>query len=464
MVKIKEVSAQPVKSFFVHMLTRDIELTDAILDLLDNCVDGAIRSSKSKSKDAPYKGRKAEIVFDKDTFEISDNCGGIPTSLLRYALRMGRPADKRADKGKLTVGVYGIGMKRAMFKLGSNIILSTQNNNDQHELEIDAEWLKNEDSWQLPVKLAQKDMKEDGTTIVVSDLHGQIRSKFGADLLSFQKELTDKISSHYAFIIEKGFEIYINKEKVKSRPIKLVFDDSKNTGIKPFVFKASIDEVKVFLSIGLTKPPPSDDELQEEQKSGNRYSAESSGWTIICNDRVVLYADKTILSGWGEAGVPRFHNQYNAISGVVEFTSTRPESLPMTTTKRGIDAGSQTYLGVKNKMREGAKLFTYYTHKWKDDIEKSKKQIMASSVFSISELKLKESKLKFTKVRSIGKGQQFKPKLQIPKIDNRSRKIQYVRELEEIRKISSFLYDHSDMKPSEVGEACFDLILRDAKS
>ena len=33
----------PSKKFFVSMLTRDIDLADAILDLIDNCLDGAMR-------------------------------------------------------------------------------------------------------------------------------------------------------------------------------------------------------------------------------------------------------------------------------------------------------------------------------------------------------------------------------------------------------------------------------------
>jgi hypothetical protein len=35
------ISAEPTKSFFVDMLTRDIALEQAILDLVDNSVDGA---------------------------------------------------------------------------------------------------------------------------------------------------------------------------------------------------------------------------------------------------------------------------------------------------------------------------------------------------------------------------------------------------------------------------------------
>ena len=37
------VDASPTKEFFIKMLTRDIALEDAILDLLDNCLDGIVR-------------------------------------------------------------------------------------------------------------------------------------------------------------------------------------------------------------------------------------------------------------------------------------------------------------------------------------------------------------------------------------------------------------------------------------
>ena len=87
--RYRPINASPVKSFFVSMLTRDIRLEDAILDLLDNCVDGILRS-KGGSGPKPYEGFKADIVFSADFFSISDNCGGIPWSLHRYAFRMGR--------------------------------------------------------------------------------------------------------------------------------------------------------------------------------------------------------------------------------------------------------------------------------------------------------------------------------------------------------------------------------------
>src|SRR5690349_21592309 len=91
--KIGDAVASPTKDFFVRMLTRDIELNDAILDLLDNCVDGILRSGKAKRKSAiPYKGFTAKITLAKNYFEIEDNCGGIPFEVAKkYAFAMGRP-------------------------------------------------------------------------------------------------------------------------------------------------------------------------------------------------------------------------------------------------------------------------------------------------------------------------------------------------------------------------------------
>ena len=69
----------PTKDFFVGMLTRDIEINDAILDLLDNCLDGVVRSRSDTNKLSDvnfYKGFSSKITITSDTFAIEDNCGG----------------------------------------------------------------------------------------------------------------------------------------------------------------------------------------------------------------------------------------------------------------------------------------------------------------------------------------------------------------------------------------------------
>ena len=68
--------ASPTKQFFVSMLTRDISLADAILDLLDNCLDGAMRLADGNGVD--YAKHFVDIEIAEDHFSIADNCGGIP--------------------------------------------------------------------------------------------------------------------------------------------------------------------------------------------------------------------------------------------------------------------------------------------------------------------------------------------------------------------------------------------------
>jgi len=235
------------------MLTRDILLDDAILDLLDNCVDGILRSGRTNGE-KPYAGFKAEIEFNKDSFTISDNCGGIPWSLHEYAFKLGRASESdRPPDPAGTVGAYGIGMKRAIFKMGKRCLISTRSGKDQYEVVITPDWLDKESEWFIPVRSAKRSGEEDGTTIVIGDLHDGISKKFTDGAEDFNSELIRKISGHYSVIIDKGFEVILNGEPIKPRTTKLVFDQGRGEGsIRPYIFKTKSDGVEVFLAVGFT--------------------------------------------------------------------------------------------------------------------------------------------------------------------------------------------------------------------
>ena len=452
----KPVDASPVKSFFVEMLTRDIRLEDAILDLLDNCVDGMLRSG-SKPGLKPYVGYKAEIEFGPQHFSISDNCGGIPVDLHDRAFKMGPPRD-RSDDPAGTVGVYGIGMKRAIFKLGKHCLLSSRNGEDQYEVEISPGWMRNEDAWEIPVNAADVDMSQDGTSIYVEELNPGILETFAVSGMSFQSQLMRLIATHYAYIIEKGFEVTVNGNSVVPRTTKIVFTDqdvSDTNAVKPYIFEAEFDGVQIYLAVGFTRPIPTENELKDEQEVAHRSSVDA-GWTIICNDRVVVYCDRSELTGWGEARVPRYHTQFIAISGIVEFKSNNAGKLPTTTTKRGIDASSTIYLQVKNKMREGMRIFTDFTNKWKGAPEESEQHIQRGTPLSLPELKQTGNRLTFTKTRTLPPGKRYTPKLPLPhRLEPTKRRITYTKEIAKIQAVADY-FGESDLKPSEVGEACFD--------
>jgi len=465
-IQYEPVDASPVKSFFVTMLTRDIKLEEAILDLLDNCVDGILRSKRRSSANKPYKGYRAEIEFKKGLFTISDNCGGIPWSLHDYAFRMGRASGRPADKPG-TVGVYGIGMKRAIFKMGKDCLISTQNGEHRYDVEIKPEWIDDEKTWEIPVKGAKKSTEEDGTTIVIGDLYPGIEARFSEDAKDFESELRRMVATHYAFIIYKGFEVIINKKAVTPRPVRLVFatGDGKSKRIRPFIFKTRTDDgVDVFLAVGFTRPIPTEEEIATEQEE-TRYSSVDAGWTVLCNDRAVLYCDRSELTGWGEAGVPRYHTQFIAISGIVEFKCNDASKLPTTTTKRGIDAASPLYLQIKNKMREGMRIFVDYTNQWKGRVEEAKKHIEGEEAIPFDEVKTEAARLPFhSTTKTVPKGDQYKPELPLPKkLEARKRRISFVKDVEEVESVAVHLFDDKDADPSSVGERCFDLILRESR-
>ncbi len=55
------VKASPTKEFFVNMLVRDILLKQAIIELIDNSIDGA-RNIRENNE---YSGLKISVMFDQ---------------------------------------------------------------------------------------------------------------------------------------------------------------------------------------------------------------------------------------------------------------------------------------------------------------------------------------------------------------------------------------------------------------
>lgn len=452
---------EPFKSFFVSMLTRDIDLEGAILDLIDNCVDGILRGEIDDTE-KPYIGRWANVEFDRDSFTITDNCGGIPRELAESAFRIGRdPNIERESKG--SIGVYGIGMKRAIFKMGESCSVITKSQDDEYCVKISPGWMKDEQNWRIPIRNTDTGLNWDGTKISITHLHDGIRTTFDEIKDAFQAELIELIITHYSFIIAKGFTVTVNGVEVQPMFRGLIHDPNKDQTaktIQPFLYKAKAEgDVEVFLAVGFSRAIPSQDEIDSETEA-KRNSTEGAGWTIVCNDRAVLSCDLTVLTGWGETTVPRYHTQFIAVSGLVEFRCEDTERLPMTTTKRGVDASSPLYLHIKNKMREGMKIFTDYTNHWKGLESESRIQFASCESITFPQLKARTEEWQFNATqRSIPGSSQFKPTLPKPKKeDPKYRRITFSKEVDKVTKVADYLFGDSKVHASIVGEKCFDEI------
>tara|TARA_R110002095_G_scaffold4257_1_gene11508 strand:+ start:758 stop:2197 length:1440 start_codon:yes stop_codon:yes gene_type:complete len=475
MAKPIQVKAGPTKAFFVRMLTRDIDLADAILDLLDNCVDGIVRSMNDSDSRAgrsgngkPYDGFWAKIIAKPDCFEIWDNCGGIPQDIAEeYAFMLGRP-DLKRDADVETVGMYGIGMKRAVFKMGERCVVTSQPESGQYKVEITPEWLQEDSNWNLELSKTPKTQKfkENGTKIVVTELHKGIRHQFQKSA-TFLEDLGKEIERHYALLLEKGFRVSLNGTKIN--PVELsvltpkINKRDKSPQIEPYIFVGEFDDVQVELTVGFYRPLIKEQELEESLLKSTR---DHAGWTIICNERVVLYNDKTPKTGWGTRGVPSFHNQFISIAGVVSFRSKNSMKLPLNTTKRGIDTSSDVYHIVLEFMQDGLKKFTSFTNDWKRREDQTKKDFDSLVSRKPTELLKAVDKSKLNSIRRFkdkGSGQFYSPNLPKPVEKERQARLCFLADKAEIALISEYYFGNSTTDRSDVGRRCFDESLIRAK-
>ena len=485
-MKANSINASPTKTFFVDMLTRDIDLKDAILDLLDNCIDGIQRTIRGQApSETPYAGFWANIEISENAFKIEDNCGGIPLEVARrYAFRMGKPKDINDDDDILTIGTYGIGMKRAIFKMGQSAQVLSQTEDDAFKVIIEPDWLLSDDTWELPIEMTRNPLDRNGTVLEVMQLRDEVANQLAH--VDFQSTLASEIEALYSYIISKGFEISVNNEPVKPRHLVLQWEGlsklkNKNTeAVAPYLYEASEENVEIKLAVGFHRAQPSAEEIENAEAGKRSRKRDTAGWTIVCNDRVVVANDKTILTGWGEAGVPRYHPQYISISGIVEFKSTDARKLPITTTKRGIDSSSELYLHVKERMREGMKVFTTYTSKWKqlpkEEKQRTKRAKSATPATMFDEVKAIDagpsasggsSKSLWTAVapqhKKLDEEKRFIPNLPSPPVMEQRKRISFNKPAEEVSLIGKFLFDDPDCPATTIGEACFEEILSQAQ-
>lgn len=468
--KKSPVSTRPVKRFFVEMLTRDIALEDAILDLLDNCVDGVQRSLSERQRkgDAPYKGFEAVINFSGLEFVIADNCGGIPWSEHDRAFRMGNPSTNRAENtdGALLVGTYGIGMKRAIFKMGRSAVISTRTDDDAYDVTIPKGWTEEEDDWDLSVTDAAKQLNNSGTSITIKDLTSSTSSRFRSP--DFLDALLEKIETHYSVILTKGFSVTVNDHVAKPKRIAVKFadfsnrDSSSQAAIRPYMFRSGSDDgVEVFVAVGLREPIPDAETTLDEQETPT-FSTDFAGWTVICNDRVVLYCNRDELTGWGTANIPRYHTQFIAISGFVEFKGNAAR-LPTTTTKRGLEFSSVLYQQVLNRMRDGTRMFIDYTNWWKQNEAQSKQHVQPLPSRTMNELKnmAASSIVKFNPTRTGLEGEIYKPNLPRPISEAVDLRVAFYRPKKAVMRLAEeLLRDIEDIPekniPRSLGEYLFD--------
>jgi len=354
-----QIDTTPSKRVIVESLTRDISVDACIFDLIDNAIDAARNTifaaddTGSAAQQLPdsYKGFEIKLFLETDSFSIQDNCGGISLEALRKSvLRFGERSSH-----PLGIGVFGIGLNRALFKIGRVAQIFTDTGNNRAELTLDtAKYLKSK-GWNLPA-VATTSTGKAGTVIKITSLPTDIARRF-ADKGEID-ELREEIGRIYSRFIGKKLKIFVNKVAVKGQEVE-IREDGPYAPDRKF-YKAE-DGVSIYINSGQHIKHRFGAETDYD-KDVNSELTNEFGWTILCNDRVVLSEDRTSKTGW----YGKFHTEFYGFVGTVSFVGD-PSLLPWTTTKADVDLNNAAYQSALQDMQR-------FAQKWRSNANDAKKK------------------------------------------------------------------------------------------
>lgn len=432
--------ASPEKRLFIDLLTRDISLVAAFLDLVDNSINAAVEPYSKQLKTANDYQRllqnktlrpsvNIDLKITSTRVEIRDSAAGISAQTAReHVFKFGRPADQRNKADRLSV--YGIGLKRAMFKLGNTIAMQSDHADGGFSLNLDVDqWSRKiEPQWQMPISTREPAPPgKRGTTIVVTDLYDEVKRRISDGV--FEGQLIEAISRTYAFYLAKLVKITVNGKGIEGDTIEI----GENREHKSFKH----GDVTVAIAAGLGTP------------QDGKFRDRTSGWFVFCNGRAVVFADKSTLTGWGRPqALPLFQPKHRPFLGTVFFVSEDPEQLPWTTTKSAINEDSTLWQTARREMAlVGRSVVSFLDGRYTDE----------GTEVDAQELQAASGKKRVSVVAAAtGASRSFKP----PKPSaNRTVRVQYDAQVEDVKLIAKHLQKPS-MSASDVGRHTFQHFLR----
>ncbi len=326
--EIGQVDAIPSKRLFKSIIA-DYGLNHSICELIDNALDIWIKNGKSSPVEI-------NINFEKNqqTISVSDNAGGVKKSELHLIVGPGQTSNLPDGE---TIGIFGVGTKRAVVALAQDIKITTRyGTNKTYRLEFDESWLTNED-WELP--LYEIDDITEGTTIV--------------ELQKLRFTLTDEALTHLKEHLRATYARFLHDNKViitlgQETLQPLNFENwAYPPDYPPHKHIADLKSgdggtLKVEILAGLTR---------ESSPASGEY-----GVYFYCNDRLIARALKNYDVGFatGLAGLP--HPDVSLVRVIVSLNGDA-QLMPWNSSKSGINSNHNMFLALRTLLIQVVKYY-----------------------------------------------------------------------------------------------------------
>jgi hypothetical protein len=338
--EITSINGTPEKRLFLSIIS-DYDLRTGLCELIDNALDQGVANQTLGELEVSIM-----LDADRQLIQVADNAGGVRDSDLRLLVAPGASDQKF---GRESIGIFGVGGKRAGVALGELVEIRTRHPKGKSvQINIDSDWLAS-DEWQLAAYAISP--IEKGVTIV--DISKLRRSFSAADI----ENICSHLSETYAWFIDQGCEIRLNGDLIVGKG----FDYwAYPPGFGPREAKFGLkpdgkQDVNVTITAGL---------ITDRDPEADNY-----GVYFYCNNRLIVKELRTRDVGYfvaSEAGVP--HPDASLCRVIVELNGPA-ELMPWNSSKSGINYHHPVFLSIRPRLLELVKYYSSLSRRLKHEWE-----------------------------------------------------------------------------------------------
>lgn len=317
--EVGTLDATPSKRLFLSIIA-DYNLDLALCELVDNVLDLWTMAGKRHPVQV-----KIDIDTTQQSITVSDSAGGVSEGNLEQIIA---PGQTRWAADDPTIGIFGVGSKRAVVHLAQEVRITTRRRGapKTFEVEFDDKWLLDSDDWRLPYFEVGK--IPSGTTVVsLSRLRNPV-SPPDVDALKVH------LASTYAEFLSSGlFTILVGDESIIPR----VFANwAYPPGLEPKEYSGALTMpeggvVRVKALIGL---------MRESSAVGDW------GVYLYCNGRLIASALKDPAIGFETHLIGRPHPDISLLRAELHLEGPA-RAMPWNSQKSGISYDHRVFQSIR---------------------------------------------------------------------------------------------------------------------
>jgi hypothetical protein len=333
--KIRNLDGTPPKDIYRSIIA-DYDFKLGICELIDNAIDIWNRRGKD------FK-LNIQLLFDlqQQKIQVIDNAGGISENEILLFLSPGRTGNNGKEE---TIGIFGVGSKRAVVALAQDIKIRTrQGTGPTLFIEFDDAWL-NEEDWNF--EMFEVDKIEKNTTII--ELLG-LRQGLSTDAI---KNLREHISYTYAEFISNPL-INITIDDAVITPIFFDRDWAYPPEYCPKQIALSLviegRSISIKMEAGL---------IGENASAGSEY-----GVYFYCNNRLIAKGIRNYEVGYTKGKAGNDHPAL-ALARVIVKLNGDAQFMPWNSSKSSINYKHKIFEAIRDELINLVVYYSSLSRRW----------------------------------------------------------------------------------------------------